>query len=93
MLSTRDSLEIQRLKELKGKGWKNIFYVNTKQDSMNGYINIKKKKQTLHQNRLQETKKDSIGLPGGTVDKNLPAVQGDPGLIPGPGRFHMLQRK
>ena len=43
MLSPRDSLEIQRLKELKGKGWKNIFYVNTKQDSMNGYINIKKK--------------------------------------------------
>ena len=31
MLSTRDSLEIQRLKKLNGKGWKNIFYVNTKQ--------------------------------------------------------------
>ena len=60
-------------------------------DSMNGYINITK--QTLNQNRLRETKKDSIGLPGGTVDKNPPAVQGDPGLIPGPGRVHMPQRK
>ena len=60
-------------------------------DSMNGYINIKK--QTLNQNRLQETKKDSIGLPGGRVDKNPPAMQGDLSLIPGPGRFHMPQRK
>ena len=60
-------------------------------DSMNGYINIKK--QTLNQNRLQETKKDSIGPPGGRVDKNPPAMQGDLSLIPGPGRFHMPQRK
>ena len=29
------------------------------------------------------------GLPGVTVDKNLPANAGDTGLIPGPGRFHM----
>ena len=29
MLFARDSREIQRLKKL--KGWKNIFYVNTKQ--------------------------------------------------------------
>ena len=28
-------------------------------------------------------------LPGGTVDKNLPANAGDMGSIPGPGRFHM----
>ena len=83
-------LRSKDLKSWKGKDGK-TFYVNTKQDSMNGYINIKK--QTLNQNRLQETKKDSIGLPGGTVDKNLPAMQGDPGLIPGPGRFHMPQSK
>ena len=30
-----------------------------------------------------------IGLPGGTVDKNLPANAGDAGLIPGIGRFLM----
>ena len=28
-------------------------------------------------------------VPGGTVDRNLPANAGDTGLIPGPGRFHM----
>ena len=27
---------------------------------------------------------------GGTVDRNLPADTEDTGLIPGPGRFHML---
>ena len=31
------------------------------------------------------------GIPGGTVDNNLPVSAGDTGLIPGPGRFHMLQ--
>ena len=31
------------------------------------------------------------GFPGGTVDRNLPASVRDTGLIPGPGRFHMLQ--
>ena len=30
-------------------------------------------------------------FPGGTVDKNLPANSGDTGLIPDPGRFHMLR--
>jgi len=30
-------------------------------------------------------------FPGGTVDKNLAANAGDTGLIPGQGRFHMLQ--
>ena len=29
-------------------------------------------------------------FPGGPVVKNLPANTGDKGLIPGPGRFHML---
>ena len=30
------------------------------------------------------------GFPGGTVVKNPPASAGDMGLIPGPGRSHML---
>ena len=30
------------------------------------------------------------GFPGGQVVKNPPATAGDAGLIPGPGRFHML---
>ena len=29
------------------------------------------------------------GLPCGPVVKNLPVNEGDMGLIPGPGRFHM----
>ena len=33
------------------------------------------------------------GLPPRTVDENLPAGAEDMGLIPGPGRFHMLQDK
>ena len=31
------------------------------------------------------------GFPGGAVVENLPANAGDTGLIPGPGRSHMLQ--
>ena len=30
-----------------------------------------------------------LELPGGTVDKKLPANAGDTGSIPGPGRFHI----
>ena len=30
-------------------------------------------------------------FPGGTVVKNLPVNAGDTGLIPGPGRSHMLR--
>lgn len=30
-------------------------------------------------------------LPGGTVDKNLPANSGDMASVPGPGRFHILR--
>ena len=33
--------------------------------------------------------KKKQGLPGGTVDKNLPANAGDMGLMPGLGRSHM----
>ena len=32
-----------------------------------------------------------LGFPGGAVVGNLPANAGDTGLIPGPGRSHMLQ--
>ena len=32
-----------------------------------------------------------MDLPGGPVNKNLPANAGDTGLIPGLGRFHVLQ--
>ena len=31
------------------------------------------------------------GFPGGSVVKNPPANAGDTGLIPGPGRSHMLR--
>ena len=31
------------------------------------------------------------GFSHGSVVKNLPASEGDMGLIPSPGRFHMLQ--
>ena len=30
-----------------------------------------------------------LDFPGDTVDKNLPAISGDMGSIPGLGRFHM----
>ena len=36
-------------------------------------------------------KMDNQDFPGGPVVKNLPASAGDMGLIPGMGRFHMLQ--
>ena len=34
---------------------------------------------------------DIQDFPGGTVVKNPPAIAGDMGLSPGPGRSHMLQ--
>ena len=40
--------------------------------------------------RLCAFKNVKLGLPGGTVDKNPPAIAGDMGLIPGPKRSHML---
>ena len=46
-------------------------------------------------NRVQKdytTKKSQGGFPGGAVVKNPPADAGDMGLIPGPGRSHMLRR-
>ena len=35
-------------------------------------------------------KRKAKDFPVGTEDKNPPANAGDTGLIPGPGRFHML---
>ena len=37
----------------------------------------------------KKKKKKGQGLPGSTVDEDLPANTGDMDLIPGPGRFHM----
>ena len=34
---------------------------------------------------------NSGDFPGGAVVKNLPAIAGDTGSSPGPGRSHMLQ--
>ena len=36
-------------------------------------------------------KSNQLGFPGGSVVKNLSVSAGDTGLIPGPGRSHMLQ--
>ena len=41
-------------------------------------------------NRLDSLKNLCGGFPGGAVVKNPPANAGDTGLIPGPGRSHML---
>ena len=38
----------------------------------------------------RNTERDEEGFTGGSVVKNLPASAGDVGLIPGPGRRHML---
>ena len=48
----------------------------------------------LHTGRkyLQDTSDKTLlpDFPSGTADKNPSADAGDTGLIPGPGRFHML---
>ena len=38
----------------------------------------------------KERERNIYGFPGGSVVKNLPASAGDMGLIPDPGRSHML---
>ena len=40
---------------------------------------------------LKKKEEEEEDFPGGTVDKNLPAIAGKTGLIPGPGRFHTLR--
>ena len=42
--------------------------------------------------KAREGRRECQDFPGGPVGKNLPANAGDSGLIPGPGRSHMLQR-
>ena len=36
-----------------------------------------------------KSKNEHLDFPGGTVDKNPPASEGDTGSIPGLGRLHM----
>ena len=45
----------------------------------------------LHMLYIDKFKMIMLGLPGGTVVKNLPANAGDTGSSHGPGRSHMLQ--
>ena len=40
---------------------------------------------------ILKEKLQNWNFPGGAVVKNPPANAGDTGLIPGPGRSHMLQ--
>ena len=41
--------------------------------------------------KTKQNKTKNRGFPGGAVVKNLPAIAGDTGSIPGPGRSHMLR--
>ena len=47
--------------------------------------------QLLQKTVLKVLKKFFLDFPVGTVDKTLPAIAGDTGLISGPGRFYMPQ--
>ena len=40
---------------------------------------------------IKKKEEEEEDFPGGTVDKNLPAIAGKTGSIPGPGRFHTLR--
>ena len=54
-------------------------YINQNKDIFQNVVIILVKKQLC------------LGLPDGPVVKNLPANAGDMGLIPAPGRSHMLR--
>ena len=41
--------------------------------------------------KKKKEEEEEEDFPGGTVDKNLPAIAGKTGSIPGPGRFHTLR--
>ena len=60
------------------------------------YANLKKNLLLLIGNQKRKKKLSSKiywrDFPGGAVVKNLPVNAGDTGLIPGPGRSHMLWR-
>ena len=47
--------------------------------------------QLIESDVLNWDKKRKVDFPGGPVVKNLPANAGDMGLMPGMGRFHILQ--
>ena len=47
--------------------------------------------QDFNSQKKWQVKIKNQDFPGGAVDKNLPANAGDPGSIPGLGRFHLLQ--
>ena len=49
---------------------------------------MNQRRRLLMGGRVEKLPQDS---PGGPVVKNLPANAGDPGLIPEPGKSHMLQ--
>ena len=49
----------------------------------------KKRRRVVSRERKKYSWRD---FPGGTVDKNPPASRGNTGMIPGSGRFHVLQR-
>ena len=57
------------------------------------YNSIKRKKEPVQLNnkKITQLKSGQRGFPGGAVVKNPPANAGDTGLIPGPGRSHMLR--
>ena len=50
-----------------------------------------KKEKSAHQKQTFVLRILASDSPGGPVDKNPAASAGDMGLIPLPGRFHMLQ--
>ena len=47
----------------------------------------------LAHNRYSVKTCQGLGFPGGTVDRNLPAIAGDNGSVPGLGRSHMLRTR
>ena len=55
------------------------------------YINLSQLKIKISIEFFTKKFHKSLGLPGGPVVKNPPCNARDMGLIPGPGRYHMLQ--
>ena len=52
---------------------------------------LKEEKERGEKGKVLKSISQIQNLPRGPVVKNLPATAGDMGLIPGPGRFHMLR--
>ena len=58
-------------------------------------MNSRESKVTKHTHKKTRQQEEQLvertwDFPGGTMDKNLPASAGDMGLIPDPGRSHVL---